>query len=62
MDDYKLLLTGGNPLMGEVSVSGGKNTSVAIIPAALLCDEPCVLENIPDIEDVHVLQNIMRSL
>ena len=45
MDSYKLLITGGIPLMGETDVSGGKNTSVAVIPAALLSDEPCAIEN-----------------
>ena len=62
MDDYKLLISGERPLMGEICVSGGKNTSVAVIPAALLCDEPCQLENIPDIEDVHVLIDILRMI
>ena len=51
----KMLITGGQRLEGVVSVSGGKNTAVAIIPAALLSDEPCVIENLPDINDVHVL-------
>ncbi len=62
MDDYKLMIHGEKPLIGDTYVSGGKNTSVAVIPAALLCDEPCVLENIPDIEDVHVLVDILRLL
>ncbi|MBR4501948.1 MAG: UDP-N-acetylglucosamine 1-carboxyvinyltransferase [Clostridia bacterium] len=62
MDDYKLVIHGENALKGDTYVSGGKNTSVAVIPAALLCDEPCVLENIPDIEDVHVLVEILRLL
>lgn len=35
-----MLITGGHPLMGEITVSGGKNTAVAVIPAVLLCDEP----------------------
>ena len=39
MDAYKLLITGGTPLMGETFVSGGKNTSVAVIAATLLSDE-----------------------
>ena len=39
--------------MGEITVSGGKNTAVAVIPAVLLCDEPCTIENLPDIDDVH---------
>ncbi len=62
MDHYKLLITGGIPLVGETYVSGGKNTSVAVIPAALLADEPCTLENLPDIEDVRVLIDIMQLL
>ena len=62
MDSYKLLITGGIPLMGETYVSGGKNTSVAVIPAALLSDEPCTIENLPDIEDVRVLVDILRAL
>ena len=62
MDAYKLLITGGTPLVGETFVSGGKNTSVAVIAATLLSDEECTLENLPDIEDVHVLVDIMREL
>ena len=45
-DRYKLLITGGAPLRGETTVFGGKNTSVAVVPAMLLCDEPCVVENL----------------
>ena len=62
MDAYKLLITGGIPLMGETYVSGGKNTSVAVIPAMLLCDEICTVENLPDIEDVRVLVDILTGL
>ena len=62
MDNYKLLITGGTPLIGETYVSGGKNTSVAVIPAMLLCDEPCTVENLPDIEDVRVLVDILTGL
>ncbi len=57
-----MLITGGIALEGEVRVSGGKNTAVAIIPATLLCDEPCTLENLPDIADVHALVDILRAL
>ena len=58
----RMLITGGNVLEGEVRVSGGKNTAVAVIPATLLSDEPCTIENLPDIEDVHALVDILRSL
>ena len=57
-----MLITGGHPLEGEVRVSGGKNTAVAVIPATLLCDEPCTIENLPDIADVHALVDILRAL
>ncbi len=62
MDQYKLMVTGGIPLVGETFVSGGKNTAVALIPAVLLSDDICTLENLPDIEDVHVLIGIMTML
>lgn len=45
-----------------VHVSGGKNTAVAVIPAVLLSDEPCTIENLPDIEDVHALVDILKAL
>ncbi|MCL2867680.1 MAG: UDP-N-acetylglucosamine 1-carboxyvinyltransferase [Clostridia bacterium] len=61
-DKEKLVITGGNPLSGDVRVSGGKNTSVAVVPAALLCDEPCTIENLPDINDVAALADILRKL
>ncbi len=56
----KLSIRGGKPLCGRISVSGAKNSSVAIIPAALLAGEPCTLENLPDIEDVRVLKEILE--
>ena len=55
-------MTGGYALEGQVRVSGGKNTAVAVIPATLLCDEPCTIENLPDIEDVHALADILKEL
>ena len=60
--DEKMLITGGNPLMGEITVSGGKNTSVAVIPATILSDEPSTIENLPDIDDVHALIEILELL
>ena len=58
----KLRIIGGARLMGEVAVSGGKNAAVAILPASLLADSPSVIENVPDIDDVHVLIQLMRYL
>ncbi len=62
MDHYKLVIQGERALNGETFVSGGKNTSVAVIPAALLCDDVVVIENLPDIEDVRVLRRILMEL
>ena len=57
-----LRIHGGARLEGTVAVGGGKNAAVAIIPAALLADSPSVIENLPDIEDVHVLIQMLRWL
>ena len=62
MSKERMLITGGHALEGEVRVSGGKNTAVAVIPATLLSDEPCTIENLPDIEDVHALADILTEL
>ena len=62
MAEERMLITGGQRLEGTVRVSGGKNTAVAVIPAALLCNEPCTIENLPDIEDVRALVDILRGL
>ena len=57
-----LRVRGGRPLNGDVWVSGSKNASVALIPAALLASSPSVIENLPDIDDVYCLMDIMRWL
>ena len=62
MPQERMLITGGERLEGVVHVSGGKNTAVAIIPATLLSEVPCVIENLPDIEDVHVSIDTLRHL
>ncbi len=58
----KILITGGKPLRGEVHISGAKNAAVAILPAALLIDGRCVIENVPDISDVESIIAMMNSL
>lgn len=60
--ESKIIINGGKPLKGEVTVSGGKNSAVAIIPAALMSDDVCYIENIPAIEDVLVLKKMMETL
>ncbi len=58
----KFIINGGNRLTGEVEISGAKNAAVAIIPAVILSDEPCVLENVPNINDVSIDLKILREL
>ena len=58
----KYIVRGGRPLYGEVRISGAKNAAVAIIPAALLVDGVCRIENIPQISDVTVLLKILQQL
>ena len=58
----KFVVNGGKPLFGEVTVSGAKNAAVAIIPAVVLCDEPCRIENIPNISDVSLIANILQDM
>lgn len=58
----KLIVNGQKPLHGDVYISGAKNAAVAIIPAALLLDGACRIENIPYISDVGNLQNILSQL
>jgi len=58
----KFVINGGKPLRGEVRISGAKNAAVAILPAVMLADSPCVIENLPDISDVAAILNVMQSL
>lgn len=56
------MIQGGAPLHGEVEISGAKNAAVAIIPAALMVDGVCTLENLPQISDVDMLLTILQHL
>ncbi len=55
-------MKGGNKLMGEVTISGAKNAVVAIIPATILVEGVCRIENIPDIKDVRIIIDTLRQL
>ena len=60
MDKY--VIRGGCRLTGEVNISGAKNAAVAILPAVILSDSPCRIENIPDISDVKTLTYILKEM
>ena len=60
MNQY--LIEGGYPINGTIKASGNKNAALPCIAAALLTDEPVILRNIPDIEDVQVMLEVYRAL
>lgn len=58
----RIKIEGGHKLSGTINISGAKNSAVALIPAAILCDEEVVIDNIPNISDVDALQEILEYL
>ncbi len=58
----KMIIKGGNRLAGEVTIGGAKNSTVALIPAAILADTPVQFDTVPDILDVHNLMIILESM
>lgn len=58
----RFIINGGNPLIGEVTVSGAKNAAVAILPATILANDVCVIENLPDISDVTASVRILNEM
>lgn len=58
----KLIVKGGQQLHGEVTIGGAKNSTVALIPAAILADSKVRFDNVPDILDVHNLMLILESM
>ena len=59
----KLIINGGKPLNGKVDISGAKNAAVAILPSAIMASKGiCSIDNIPDIEDVHCIERIIKNL
>ena len=58
----RFVIRGGNKLHGKINISGAKNAVLAIIPAAILSDEPCRIENVPKISDVSMMIKILRHI
>ena len=58
----KIIINGRKPLKGDIYISGAKNAAVAILPAALLIDGSCRIENLPDIRDTRILENTLTQL
>src|SRR5947209_12269398 len=62
LDMDKFVIRGGNPLIGTIRVSGAKNAALPAMAAALLTDEPVVLENIPDVRDIQTERKLLESM
>ena len=60
MDKY--VINGGKPLTGDVVISGAKNAAVAILPATIITNSVCVIENVPNIYDVNIILQILSEL
>jgi len=58
----KIIISGGKPLHGDISVSGMKNAAVAIILSTILTEDKCIIENLPDISDVNICLQILESI
>lgn len=58
----KIVINGRKPLNGEVYISGAKNAAVAVVPAALLIEGSCRIENVPDIKDTKILEETLNQL
>ena len=59
---HKLIIHGGKKLNGTINISGAKNSAVALIPGAILCDESITLTNVPNISDVDSLEEMLLFL
>ena len=58
----KVVIKGGRKLKGEVSVSGAKNAALPIMAAAILSEDESIIENVPDLRDIHTMVKLLRSL
>lgn len=60
MEQY--VIKGGNPLVGEVEISGAKNAALAILAAAIMTDETVLIENLPDVNDINVMLEAIAGI
>ncbi|MDD2958820.1 MAG: UDP-N-acetylglucosamine 1-carboxyvinyltransferase [Lachnospiraceae bacterium] len=60
MEQY--IIKGGNPLVGEVDISGAKNAALGILAAAIMTDDTVLIENLPDVRDINVMLEAMTDI
>ena len=58
----RMVIEGRHRLAGEVAISGAKNAALPLLAATLLTDEKCIIENVPDIADIHTMVELLRDL
>src|SRR5437762_12852809 len=58
----KLVIRGGEPLLGTIRISGSKNAALPCMAAALLTDEPVILENVPQVRDIETTRKLLASM
>ena len=58
----QIIINGGHPLYGSVSIGGAKNAALPVICACILNEEPCIIDNIPPVSDIETLLNILASM
>lgn len=56
------IMKGGNPLVGEVVISGAKNAALGILAAAIMTDDSVIIDNLPDVRDIRVLLDAMKEI
>src|SRR5437899_5679704 len=62
LDMDKLVIRGGNPLLGTIRVSGAKNAALPAMAAAILTEEPVILENIPQVRDIETTRKLLAEM
>lgn len=60
MDQY--IIKGGNPLVGDVTISGAKNAALGILAASIMTDEDVLIDNLPDVRDINVLLEAIQEI
>ena len=58
----RLIINGGRRLRGEISVSGAKNAGLPVMAAAALCDDVCIIDNLPYVKDIIIMAQLLRAM
>ena len=60
MEQY--IIKGGNPLVGDVTVSGAKNAALGILAASIMTNEDVLIDNLPDVKDINVMLEAIQEI